>query len=221
MLGGGGRAGRQVATGIQQADAEPADDDGVRRAAVYARVSTVAGQSPQMQLEALREYAARRGLKVVAEWVDHGVSGARDRRPGLDRLMAAARQRRFDVVLVYRFDRFARSVRHLVTGLDEFQALGVDFVSYSESLDTSTPLGRAMFSVVAALAELERSLIVERSVEGQRRARARGRHVGRPRRRVDAERILALHHAGTSLRAIARATGVSRTVVTRVVREAA
>jgi DNA invertase Pin-like site-specific DNA recombinase len=174
-----------------------------------------------MQLDALREYAGRRGLEVVAELVDKGVSGARDRRPALDRLMAAARQRQVDMVLVYRFDRFARSVRHLVTALDELQALGVDFVSYSESMDTSTPLGRAMFSIVAALAELERSLIVERSVEGQRRARARGRHVGRPRREVDAERIVALRRGGASLRAIARTTGVSRTVVTRVVREVA
>lgn len=174
-----------------------------------------------MQLDALREYAAHRGLEVVAELVDHGVSGAKDHRPGLDRLMAAARQRQLDVVLVYRFDRFARSVRHLVTALDEFQSLGVDFVSYSESMDTSTPLGRALFAIVAALGELERSLIAERSGEGQRRAQARGTHIGRPRRDVDLARVLALHHAGTSLRAIARATGISRTVVTRVVREVA
>lgn len=135
--------------------------------------------------------------------------------------MAAARQRRIDVVLVHRFDRFARSVRHMVAALDEFQALGVDFVSYSESIDTSTPLGRAVFSIVAAMGELERSLIVERSVEGQRRARERGQHVGRPRLEVDEGRVLELHRAGTSLRAIARATGLSRTVVTRVVRQAA
>lgn len=136
------------------------------RAAIYARVSTLAGQSPQMQLDVLREYAARRGLAVVAEFVDQGVSGARDQRPELDRLMVGARQRAFDLVLVYRFDRFARGVRHLVTALDEFQALGIEFVSYSESLDTSTPMGRAMFSIIAALAELERDIIVERSVEG-------------------------------------------------------
>jgi DNA invertase Pin-like site-specific DNA recombinase len=192
-----------------------------QRAAIYARVSTVAGQSPQMQLDALREYAGRRELEVVAELVDHGVSGARDHRPALDRLMTAARQRQVDVVLVYRFDRFARSVRHLVTALDEFKALGVDFVSYTESIDTSTPLGRALFAIVAALGELERSLIVERSTEGQRRARARGLHIGRPRSAVDADQVLELHRAGSSLRAIARATGLSRTVVTRVVREVA
>jgi len=189
------------------------------RAAIYARVSTLWGQSPQMQLDVLREYAARRGLAVVAEFVDQGVSGARDQRPELDRLMVGARRRAFDLVLVYRFDRFARSVRHLVTALDEFQALGIEFVSYGESVDTSTPMGRAMFSIVAALAELERDIIVERSVEGQRRARARGKHIGRPRRQVDAARILRLRTEGRSLRAIARATGASRTVITRVVRE--
>jgi DNA invertase Pin-like site-specific DNA recombinase len=174
-----------------------------------------------MQLDALREYAAHRNLVVVSELVDHGVSGARDHRPALDELMVVARRRQIDAVLVYRFDRFARSVRHLVTALDEFKALGIEFVSYTESVDTSTPLGRALFSIVAALAELERSLIVERSVEGQRRARARGQHIGRPRRLVDDRRIVELHRAGTSLRAIARALGLSRTVVTRVVREVA
>ena len=135
--------------------------------------------------------------------------------------MSGAQQRAFDVVLVYRFDRFARGVRHLVGALDEFHALGVEFVSYSERLDSSTPMGRAMLSVIAALAELERNIVVERSVEGQRRARARGTHVGRPRSVVDTAAVLALLRAGSSLRAIARATGLSRTVVTRVVREAA
>jgi DNA invertase Pin-like site-specific DNA recombinase len=133
--------------------------------------------------------------------------------------MAGARQRAFEVVLVYRFDRFARGVRHLVTALDEFQALGVEFVSYSESLDTSTPMGRAMFSIVAALAELERNIVVERSVEGQRRARARGTHVGRPRRVVDLVRLHMLIDKKQSVRAIARTTGLSRTVVDRVKRE--
>ncbi len=190
-----------------------------KRAAIYARVSTLVGQSPAMQLDVLREYAARRELEVVAEYVDHGVTGARDCRPELDRLMAGARQRMVDVLLVYRFDRFARGVRHLVTALDEFQALGVEFVSYSESLDTSTPMGRAMFSIVAALAELERNIVVERSVEGQRRARARGTHVGRPRREVDELRLLSMLDEGQSVRAIARATGLSRTVVERVKRE--
>ena len=197
------------------------EEEVVKRAAIYARVSTLAGQSPAMQLDVLREFAGRCDFEVVGEFVDHGASGARERRPALDQLMDAARKRTCDVVLVYRFDRFARSVRHLVAALDEFDASGVDFVSYSESLDTSTPMGRAMFSIIGALAELERRIVVERSVEGQRRARARGIHVGRPRRQVDARRILRLRDEGQSLRAIARETGVSRTVVTRVVREAA
>jgi len=190
----------------------------VVRAAIYARVSTLTGQSPQMQLDVLREYAVRRELEVVAEFVDHGVSGARDHRPELDRLMSGARQRAFDVVLVYRFDRFARGVRHLVGALDEFEALGIKFVSYSESLDTSTPMGRAMFSIIGALAELERNIVLERSIEGQRRARARGTHVGRPRRAVDEARVIELLDGGASVRAVARALGVSRGVVERVER---
>lgn len=210
------------AGGALQPGEGPSEKYGVsKRAAIYARVSTVVGQSPAMQLDVLREFAARRGFDVVTEFVDHGASGARERRPALDKLMDAAHKRAFDVVLVYRFDRFARSVRHLIAALDEFDALGVDFVSYGESLDTSTPMGRAMFSIIGALGELERNLIVERSIEGQRRARARGVHVGRPRVRADEARILRFRDEGKSLRAIAKATGLSRTVVTRVVREAA
>jgi DNA invertase Pin-like site-specific DNA recombinase len=149
------------------------------------------------------------------------VSGARDHRPELDRLMTGARQRAFDMVLVYRFDRFARGVRHLVSALDEFQALGVEFVSYSESLDTSTPMGRAMFSIIGALAELERNIVLERSIEGQRRARARGTHVGRPRREVDEARVIQLRADGASVRAVARALGVSRGIVERIERDRA
>lgn len=121
-----------------------------------------------MQLDVVREFVGRRELEVVSEFVDRGTSESRERRPALDELLDAVRKCAFDVVLVYRFDRFARSVRHLVTTLDELETLGVDFVSSSESLDTSTPLGRAIFSICAALAELERSVVVERSVEGQR-----------------------------------------------------
>ena len=130
------------------------------RAAVYARVSTVNnGQDPTMQTRELREYCNRRGWNVVAEYVDVGISGAKDRRPELDKLMADAQQRKFDVLAVWRFDRFARSVRHLLRALDEFQALGIDFVSLNEALDTSTPSGRMTFTLLGAVAELERSLI--------------------------------------------------------------
>jgi len=134
--------------------------------------------------------------------------------------MDAARKRKLDIVIVYRFDRFARSVRHLVNALHEFDELGVSFVSYSENLDTSTPLGRALFAIASALGELERDLIVERSTEGQRRARARGKHVGRPRLDVSAERVLAMKRAGASVHQIAREVGVNRTVVRRVLAEA-
>lgn len=189
------------------------------RVGIYARVSTQ-DQSPEMQLEALREYAERRGWSVVGEYVDHGVSGTKERRPALNRLMDAARKRTLDAVLVFRFDRFARSTSHLLRVLDEFGRLGVDFVSYGENLDTSTSMGRAMFTIIGALAELERSLIVERSVEGQRRAKARGKHVGRPRTEVDQDFVLHLRRSGLSLRAISERIGTSTSVVRRVLREA-
>ena len=136
-----------------------------------------------MQTRELREYCERRGWNVVAEYVDIGISGAKDRRPELDKLMADARRRRFDVVAVWRFDRFARSVRHLLRALDEFQALRIDFVSLTEALDTSTPSGRMTFTVLGAVAELERSLIAERVRAGLRNARARGVRLGRPKAR--------------------------------------
>jgi hypothetical protein len=139
------------------------------RAAIYARVSTTGnGQSPEMQLRDFAEYAKRRGWTVVGEYVDVGISGAKDKRPELDRLMADAHKRRFDVIVVWRFDRFARSVSHLLRALETFQALGIEFVSLSEHMDTSTPTGKMVFTVLGAVAELERSLIVERVRAGMR-----------------------------------------------------
>ncbi len=136
------------------------------RAAIYARISTTnATQSPEMQLRELREHAQRRGWNISNEYMDSGISGAKDRRPALDKLMGDAHRRKFDVIIVWKFDRFARSVTHLLRALDTFQVLGVDFVSLSESLDTATPTGRMVFTVSGAVAELERSLIAER-VEG-------------------------------------------------------
>jgi DNA invertase Pin-like site-specific DNA recombinase len=152
------------------------------RAAIYARVSTLNhGQDVTMQTRELREYCERRGWNVAAEFVDLGISGSKDRRPELDKLMSDARRRRFDVIVVWRFDRFAPSVRHLLRALDEFQALRVDFVSLSEALDTSNPSGRMVFTVLGAVAELERSLIAERVRAGLRNARARGVRLGRPK----------------------------------------
>src|SRR5215475_13130364 len=163
------------------------------KVAIYARVSTTNnGQDPKMQTRELREYCERRGWNVAGEYVDSGISGAKDRRPELDRLMADAHKRRFDVVAVWKFDRFARSVSHLLRALDTFRVLGVEFVSLSESLDTATPAGRMVFTVLGAVAELERSLIAERVRAGLRNARAKGRKLGRPRVAVDASQIARL-----------------------------
>ena len=177
--------------------------------AVYARVSTLNRQDPEMQLRELREYCQRRGWTVVAEYVDAGISGAKEKRPELDRLLADAHRRHFDAVVVWRFDRFARSVSHLLRALETFQSLGIEFVSLSEQVDTSTPAGKLVFTVLGAVAELERCLIVERVRAGIRNARAKGRRLGRPRARVDAAEIRRLRAQGASWRAIGAALGVS------------
>ena len=190
-----------------------------KRVAVYARVSTKAGQHPETQLVALREYARNRDLQIVAEYVDVGISGAKDTRPQLERLMKHARQQQFDVVLVARFDRFARSVRHLVMALDEFHSLGIDFVSLSEAIDTSTPMGKMVFTVIAAVAELERSLIRERVVMGLQRAKAQGKKLGRPQASLDVEEAVRLRAKGLSYQQIGERYGVSRTTVSEVLRK--
>jgi DNA invertase Pin-like site-specific DNA recombinase len=191
-----------------------------KRAAIYARVSTIPNQSPQMQLDVLREFSARCGYDVVGEYVDHGVSGAKERRKQLDSMMDAVRKRKVDVVLVYRFDRFARSVQHLVNALHEFDALGVQFVSYSENIDTGNPLGRALFVIASCLSELERNLIIERSREGVARAVARGSVLGRPKVKVDPHEVLHLRAQGLGLRTIGKRLGVSKHVVARVLADA-
>jgi len=184
------------------------------RVALYARVSTKNnGQNPETQLVALREYASNRGFAIAEEYVDLGVSGSKDRRPALDRLMKDARARKVDGVIVARFDRFARSTKHLVTALEEFQALGVDFVSLGESVDTSTPMGKMIFTVLGAVAELERSLIKERVAMGLERARKEGKPHGRPRRVFDRERAQLLRDEGKSLREIGRSLNVSKGTV--------
>src|SRR5229473_3937840 len=148
------------------------------RCALYARVST-ADQSTEMQLSALRLYLERRNWHLTSEYVDQAVSGSKERRPALDRLMAEGRRRAFDAVAVFRFDRFARSVSHLARALDEFRALGIEFVSLHEAVDTSTPIGRAMFHIAGAFAELEREIIRERVKAGLANARKRGKRLGR------------------------------------------
>jgi DNA invertase Pin-like site-specific DNA recombinase len=180
------------------------------RAALYARVSTSNhGQDVGMQTRELREYCERRGWQIVGEYLDEGISGAKDSRPELNRLMADAHKRRFDAVIVWRFDRFARSVSHLLRALETFNALGVAFVSLSEQIDTTTPTGKMIFTVLGAVAELERSLIAERVRAGLRNARAKGKQLGRPRVVVDTARIRALRAQGLSWPAIARETGLS------------
>jgi len=190
------------------------------RVALYARVSTKNnGQDPETQLIALREYAQARKFEVFGEYVDVGISGSKEKRPSLNRLMDHARRRRFDTVLVARFDRFARSTRHLVLALEEFNALGVDFISLSESVDTSTPMGKMVYTVIAAVAELERSLIRERVVMGLQRAKAQGKKLGRPRGSAqDVDTIHRLRREGLSLLQIAKRLNTSKSSVARLLR---
>ena len=179
------------------------------RAALYARVSTANnGQDPRVQTRELQEYCQRRGWTLAGEYVDIGISGTKEKRPELDRLLADAHRRRFDAVVVWRFDRFARSVSHLLRALENFQALGIEFVSLSEQLDTSTPTGKMVFTVLGAVAELERSLIVERVKAGLRNARAKGKRLGRPPKSVDEAAVARLRRQGRSWRAIASHLGV-------------
>jgi DNA invertase Pin-like site-specific DNA recombinase len=190
------------------------------RVAVYARVSTIGnGQSPEMQLRELREYCDRRGWTLAGEYVDEGISGTKERRPRLDALMADAHRRRFDVVIVWKFDRFARSVSHLLRALETFNALGIAFVSLSEQMDTTTPTGKMVFTVLGAVAELERSLIAERVRAGLRNARAKGKTLGRPRTGVDAAMVGRLRSEGASWRAIAKQLGVGIGIVYRAAQE--
>jgi DNA invertase Pin-like site-specific DNA recombinase len=162
-----------------------------------------------MQLREMREYCQRRGLVISGEYVDAGVSGSKDSRPELNRMMADAKQRRFDAVLVWKLDRFARSLRHLVNALAEFEALGVAFVSLRDNLDLSTPSGRLMFQIIGAMAEFERSLIQERVRSGLRNALAKGRRLGRPAVTVDSAEITRLQGEGKSMASIAKMLGVS------------
>jgi DNA invertase Pin-like site-specific DNA recombinase len=185
------------------------------RAALYARVSTHAGQNPEMQLAELREYCARRGWDIVGEYVDAGVSGARERRPELDRMLATCRRRQIDAVVVYRYDRFARSLRQLVNALEDFRALGIEFVSIHEGVDTSTPNGRLVFGIFATIAEFERELIRERVRSGIAAARAQGKQIGRRRKHVDTVRVLELRALGWSWSAIAKEVGAGLGTVHR------
>lgn len=189
------------------------------RIALYARVSTD-GQDPELQLAALRTHASRRGLLVVEEFVDRGISGAKDRRPALDQLMRAAWEGQFRAVLVWRFDRFARSVKHLISALETFRTLKIEFISLQEQFDTSTPIGHAMFTIIGAMAELERDIIRERVKAGLARARARGVHLGRRPASARSDQALALRREGLSIGQIARRLHCSRATIRRRLHDA-
>lgn len=193
------------------------------RVALYGRVSTTNhGQDVGLQTRELRQFAEARGWRIFGEYLDEGISGAKDSRPELNRLMTDAHKRRFDVVCVWRFDRFGRSVSHLLRALETFRALGIDFVSFSEQMDTSTPAGKMVFTVLGAVAELERSLIVERVKAGMRNARAKGRRIGRPPQ-IQLSPEIRASIAGSyasgkiSLREIARKFGTSLATVQRCI----
>jgi DNA invertase Pin-like site-specific DNA recombinase len=190
----------------------------MKRAALYLRVSTL-DQHPETQLYDLRQLAQQRGYEIVQEYTDK-ISGAKAKRPGLDQLMADARHGRFEVVVVWAFDRLARSVRHFLEVLDELNHLQIEFVSFRENIDTGGPLGRAMVVIVSAIAELERNLIVERVRAGMRRAKLEGRHIGRRPLDVDRGAVIRDRQAGHSLSEIARTHRISRALVSKILREA-
>jgi len=185
------------------------------RTALYCRVSTN-DQSVAMQLADLRSYCMQRGFTIFREYSDTGISGTKERRPALDALMADAHKGKFQVVLVWRFDRWARSSKHLVMTLEELRHLGIEFISYQENIDTSCPLGKAVFTIVAAIAELERNILVERIQGGLRRAKAMGKKIGRPGLKMNMESIMSLKRQGLSIRAIAKQVGASPSYVQKV-----
>lgn len=172
-----------------------------------------------MQTRELGEYIERRGWNLAGEYIDIGISGTKEKRPELDRLMADAHRRRFDAVVVWKFDRFARSVSHLLRALETFRAQGIEFVSFSEQLDTSTPAGKMVFTVLGAVAELERGLIVERVKAGLRNAKAKGKQLGRPKKILDTNRIAALRANGFGWKRIAADLGVGVGTIYRVALE--
>ena len=176
----------------------------VIRAAIYARVSTLNGQTLDVQTGSIEEYCQRRGFEIFGVYVDRGGSGKKDSRPQLNRMMEDAHQREFDVVVVARFDRFARSVSHLLRALQTFNVLGIQFVSLAEQVDTSTVNGKTIFTVLGAVSKLDKNLIVERVHSGLRHAKAKGKRLGRPIKMVDAAKISHLRASGTSWRGIAR-----------------
>ena len=174
------------------------------RVGIYARVSTLdKGQDVQMQLSDLRAYATARGW-AIKEYVDIGESGSKETRPSLDRMMDDARKRKIDIILVWRLDRFGRSLKHLILHLDEIKTIGVGFVSFKESLDFTTPTGRLMFHLLGAFSEFEKELIRERVRAGVAYARNKGKKLGRPREEIDMDKLFRLRQKGMTVRAISK-----------------
>ena len=189
----------------------------MKRAALYVRVSTV-DQHPQNQLHDLHQFASQRGFQIVQEYVDHGFCGARARRPELDRMMEDARRHKFDVLMVWSIDRLARSTKHLLQTLDELSGFGIQFLSQREAIDTEGPLGRAIIVIVSAMAELERCVIIERVRAGMRRAKLEGRRIGRAPLQVNRALLLRDRERGLSLNQLAKAHGISKASVCRVLK---
>lgn len=189
---------------------EPSRSASNLRVALYGRVSTLdKGQDVNLQLNELREYSERRGWTIAGEYVDNGVSGAKESRPELNRLMADAKKRTFDAIAVWKLDRFGRSLKHLVMTLADLESLGIAFVSLRDGFDLSTPSGRLMFQIIGAMGEFERNLIRERVRAGMAHAKAKGRRLGRSKVYVDMKAVELRRVNGESLRAIARDLGVS------------
>jgi len=190
----------------------------MKRAALYIRVSTI-DQHPETQLHDLHQFASQRGFQIVQEYVDHGFCGARARRPALDKMMEDARRHHFDALLVWSCDRLARSTKHLLQTLDELNGMGISFLSQREAIDSEGPLGRAIIVIVSAMAELERCIIIERVRAGMRRAKIEGRRIGRAPLQVNRAALLRDRERGMSLNQLAKAHGISKASVCRVLRE--
>ena len=190
-----------------------------KRVAIYARVSTLDKQNPKSQSNLLKNYALARGFFIVGEFVDKS-SGHISSRPELNKMMNLARKRKIDIVLVFRFDRFARSTKHLLTALEDFQSLGIDFISYTESIDTSTPSGKMLYVVISAFASFEREIIVSRVKSGLLEAKRKGQRLGRPPLPEHIKtRIVELRDQGYSIGAIAEVLKVSKGVVHKTLKK--
>ncbi len=191
----------------------------MKTAAIYVRVSRP-DQHVESQLYDLRQLASQKGYQIVHEYEDRGISGTKARRPGLDALMADARRKRFSVVLVATFDRIARSTRNFLQVIDELDSMGIEFISRREGVATGDAMGRLFVTIISAIAELERSLVVERVKSGMRRAKLEGRQIGRSRLDVDREQVVIDRRSGWSLTQVAKRHNISRASVRRLMKEA-